>query len=766
MSLIVSRRSSHLTERVAQAETLHQNAEREYALNLTKALKKKAEQCTYETKICEILKGGNRVFQMSAGIYELYKMSLMSHFETVMQNDDCPHVIQIKTVKDRQGKVVESQIRVNQRKASGGPGSPKYTINLYHTRSSMMVNGREAELFTEAHKVAISHIINIKNLDSIDEELHSILVCELEKIQVGPISSTSLCKGVKEKSQSLELPPPDGAVVHQPEISNDNPNMSQQFLCLHCDQSAQMNVIECSSCTNWFHFACEGLSEDEFQSYDDETDRDYICIGCRSQNEDVIAKQIGVIEDSQADSLALIAGNSQAADDQGAATPNSKNESVLSQEVVATGQRALSVPNKKLSNAIIRPIAKAGNSRKTQPNNCQTSSNSEVNADSSGCSVPSSVSTNQPIADNAHHDGQDLLAEQLLKSKEKLLNNREKKLKDLEKKLHLKEISLSDQIQQNDFSKAYIVTMENKVKELESSNRLMKMKLLSQMDAGIDPPSSGLSHGDLPSHSSSQHTQEAQTSLKDRVLSLEMKLLEQRITQLEQLNSNNQHTTCAQHFWPYGAGYLPQGYMDTGQNLQHAYYYNGGPWTGTPNPNGYNYDGSSYRPYLPEDRTAMWMCQSSSGTPPISDTGYYKQDAGANRTDIYASVGFPPQPHPVDPDPVTVNQEEAVGERIPVHFSCRGRRKTTRLKDKLSEQTPIATPGPCKNGQTVEKLDIPSKTRHYPPMLLMNHSSSRKRSQRCQETPKHQIVKKLQIPRIVELDIETDPPGQMPPRYH
>ena len=139
-----------------------------------------------------------------------------------------------------------------------------------------------------------------------------------------------------------------------------------------------------------------------------------------------------------------------------------------------------------MSNAIIGPIAKAGNSRKTQPNKCQTSSNSEVTADSSGSSTPSSVSTNQPNADNVHHDGQDLLAEQLLKSKEKMLNNREKKLKDLEKKLHLKEISLSDQIQQNDFSKAYIVTMENKVKELESSNRLMK--LLSQMDAGIDPP--------------------------------------------------------------------------------------------------------------------------------------------------------------------------------------------------------------------------------------------------------------------------------------
>ena len=79
----------------------------------------------------------------------------------------------------------------------------------------------------------------------------------------------------------------------------------------------------------------------------------------------------------------------------------------------------------------------------------------------------------QNNSDTLAQDGQDVLAEQMVKSKEKILNSGEKKLKELEKKLHIKEISLSDQVQQNDFSKAYIVTMENKVKELESSDRLM-----------------------------------------------------------------------------------------------------------------------------------------------------------------------------------------------------------------------------------------------------------------------------------------------------
>ena len=70
----------------------------------------------------------------------------------------------------------------------------------------------------------------------------------------------------------------------------------------------------------------------------------------------------------------------------------------------------------------------------------------------------------------------------MLKPKEKTLNAREKKLKDIEKKLHLKEIGLTDQIDQSEYAKAYIVTVENKVIELANSNRLLKMKIIIQVE--------------------------------------------------------------------------------------------------------------------------------------------------------------------------------------------------------------------------------------------------------------------------------------------
>ena len=65
---------------------------------------------------------------------------------------------------------METKVKVNQLKTSKGSGWHKYTCNMYHTRSPMMVNSREADSFTEAHKAALEHIIDIQNLDSIDND--------------------------------------------------------------------------------------------------------------------------------------------------------------------------------------------------------------------------------------------------------------------------------------------------------------------------------------------------------------------------------------------------------------------------------------------------------------------------------------------------------------------------------------------------------------------------------------------------------------------
>ena len=76
----------------------------------------------------------------------------------------------------------------------------------------------------------------------------------------------------------------------------------------------------------------------------------------------------------------------------------------------------------------------------------------------------------------------------MIKSKERFLYARERELNELKKKLHPKEIGLADQLDQNNYSKAYITTMDNKMKEQENTIRLLKMKMPSESVLGQCEP--------------------------------------------------------------------------------------------------------------------------------------------------------------------------------------------------------------------------------------------------------------------------------------
>ena len=84
---------------------------------------------------------------------------------------------------DKQGMFVESQVRVSHKRSGRSRGQLRYTVNLYHTRSSIKISGNEAYSFTDDHKKAINRILAIQNLDTIDQGLHQIILKELDKIK-------------------------------------------------------------------------------------------------------------------------------------------------------------------------------------------------------------------------------------------------------------------------------------------------------------------------------------------------------------------------------------------------------------------------------------------------------------------------------------------------------------------------------------------------------------------------------------------------------
>ena len=217
-----------------------------------------------------------------------------------------------------------------------------------------------------------------------------------------------------------------------------------------------------------------------------------------------------------------------------------------------------------------------------------------------------------------------------LKEKEKLLVANEKRLKDLQKKLSSKEISLNDTFDHMEYSKVLISQLESKIKELQSSNRLYKLKLLSSHEyADCTDSQGGSGNQSEVTHSRpvnqlggvSQHdtyqtcpgTGPQMGEMNSRLLSLEMKMLEGRLEILEWSNRNLQHETLRyQYGGPIQHPMYP--YM-SGQACQ-SYAYHANPWGYPPS---YPQERSYQHGPVTVNTTTRVESQSTNSSPPKPD---------------------------------------------------------------------------------------------------------------------------------------------------
>ena len=83
------RRSARNLQRLATESPDDKNEDiykRDYTLNMGKALKKKLSACDLEYKVKSSNRGGNQIFNFSAAMYELYRATLVDHFEILQSN--------------------------------------------------------------------------------------------------------------------------------------------------------------------------------------------------------------------------------------------------------------------------------------------------------------------------------------------------------------------------------------------------------------------------------------------------------------------------------------------------------------------------------------------------------------------------------------------------------------------------------------------------------------------------------------------------------
>ena len=118
-------------------------------------------------------KGENLVFNFSTAMYELYRAKLAEHFQNLNNGPDIQTRVTFKDTAEKSGLLVESIIKIF---PGTQGGRSKYTINLYHTNNSMMVNGRMAVQFNDEHAKITESIMASEQVSQLDQDICARIV--------------------------------------------------------------------------------------------------------------------------------------------------------------------------------------------------------------------------------------------------------------------------------------------------------------------------------------------------------------------------------------------------------------------------------------------------------------------------------------------------------------------------------------------------------------------------------------------------------------
>ena len=304
-----TRRSARNLQKLAtqNSNDLNENIyKRDYSLNANKAMKGKLKACETEYKVKATNRGGNQIIEFSAAMYELYRTSLVKHFEALQNTDLANMKVEYRDITDKTGLCVESLIKVSVRDDL----TPKYTINLYHTKSKVMVNGREVNLFNIEHLKITDYILSNENVNSLDQELRACIIDGLKTIEDSCTQNKS-CKpkGTPNQLQITHIDTEIKDAEKSDHVRHNSENScidvkpgeeDQAVICPACDTGVEQGIC-CDLCLRWFHFDCETLSDTDIEKLHD-TDLQYFCISstydkqCAVLNDSILYTQSGVTE--------------------------------------------------------------------------------------------------------------------------------------------------------------------------------------------------------------------------------------------------------------------------------------------------------------------------------------------------------------------------------------------------------------------------------------------------------------------------------------
>ena len=142
-------------------------------------------------------------YDFNTGFYELFRCELEKIFSSLETTMRCVRI----PVSDNKGNFAECIYKIY------GTDGHLYTVNMYHTRSSSLVIGKNTSLFVQTHFVNVLESMEkiMKSTNTTVEEVNrriKAILLQCRKINISKDTESDDCQRPSTSNQSAKLPLP------------------------------------------------------------------------------------------------------------------------------------------------------------------------------------------------------------------------------------------------------------------------------------------------------------------------------------------------------------------------------------------------------------------------------------------------------------------------------------------------------------------------------------------------------------------------------
>ena len=226
----------------------------DYRLNKNKSITKKIRACEREHEIIAEYKTGNIILTIQGGLYEIMKLTIQRLYsDHPIENKRIVPKVSIEKSKNYETACTYTVFE---------NGEKVYVVNLYHTQSKIMINGKKELDFLNKDIPLIAEIMNSL------EDFYG-------KGTIGTLNTL-----IKNILFSMNK-----------ETTKDQPD-NGKCPCVVCRRNVLTNAIQCHTCHQWVHYRCDKLQQDMIQIVSDpENMYLYRCKTC----EKAISESVNII---------------------------------------------------------------------------------------------------------------------------------------------------------------------------------------------------------------------------------------------------------------------------------------------------------------------------------------------------------------------------------------------------------------------------------------------------------------------------------------